>query len=297
MKVATHDGIFHADEVFAISAIGMVHKYDLIRTRNLKELDEATILIDIGGVYDPAKGRFDHHQKGGAGTRDNGVPYASFGVVWRSFGPEVCALALSDAPYMGYEEVVFRVDESLVQGVDARDNGVLPHSEGVRHLTVSDLISNHNPVWFEDQSSREDRFFDAVETAQKILVTEIRRQAGFILAEEMVFSMTTSQRGAKVIILDRYVPWQDVIRTTEPQALFVCFPNLNGGWNIQAVPTGRGFEVRKSFPVSWRGKSPSELSELTACPGATFCHNGGFIMVVKNREEALYVAELAIREE
>lgn len=34
----------------------------LIRTRDPKELGECDIVVDVGGEYDPAAHRYDHHQ-------------------------------------------------------------------------------------------------------------------------------------------------------------------------------------------------------------------------------------------
>ena len=58
----------------------------------------------MGGRSDPATGDFDHHQKGGAGERENGIRYASFGLVWREHGE---ALA-------GGAEAAAAIDERLV---------------------------------------------------------------------------------------------------------------------------------------------------------------------------------------
>ena len=37
---------------------------EIVRSRDPKVLDECDIVIDVGGVYDPAAHRYDHHQKG-----------------------------------------------------------------------------------------------------------------------------------------------------------------------------------------------------------------------------------------
>lgn len=37
---------------------------DLTRTRDPAVLDTCSIVVDVGGVYDEAKQRFDHHQRG-----------------------------------------------------------------------------------------------------------------------------------------------------------------------------------------------------------------------------------------
>ena len=47
------------------------------------DLPDGTIVLDIGG------GKYDHHQRGGNGARENGVPYASCGLIWREFGKEL----------------------------------------------------------------------------------------------------------------------------------------------------------------------------------------------------------------
>ena len=114
MQVATHPGNFHADDVFAIAVLQLVHgELDVVRTRDAEAQAAADLRVDVGGRHDPATGDFDHHQKGGAGERANGIRYASFGLVWREHGP---ALA-------GSREAAEAIDERLVQGVDANDTG------------------------------------------------------------------------------------------------------------------------------------------------------------------------------
>ncbi len=58
----------------------------MIRTRDLEVINKADIVIDVGGEYNADTGRFDHHQRGGAGERENGIPYSSFGLIWQKYG-------------------------------------------------------------------------------------------------------------------------------------------------------------------------------------------------------------------
>ena len=89
--IVTHSGNFHADDVFSIAALKNIFPtFTLIRTRNLDVIAKADLVIDVGGEYDPEAGRFDHHQRGGAGARDNGIPYSSFGLIWKKYGLELC---------------------------------------------------------------------------------------------------------------------------------------------------------------------------------------------------------------
>lgn len=109
----THSGVFHADEVLGTvileKALG-----DLLvaRVAAIPSMTRENVI-----VYDIGHERFDHHQPGGNGCRDNGVDYASAGLLWKTFGPIV--VKNSRDP-----EFLWRhVDECLIQGVDAADNG------------------------------------------------------------------------------------------------------------------------------------------------------------------------------
>jgi uncharacterized UPF0160 family protein len=95
IRIVTHDGNFHADDVFACATLSLWAKkqgYDCVitRTREAHIVAKADIVVDVGMEYDPQRGRFDHHQRGGAGTHENGVPYASFGLVWKHYASFIC---------------------------------------------------------------------------------------------------------------------------------------------------------------------------------------------------------------
>ena len=37
-------------------------EHQLIRTRETELINQADIVLDVGGIYNPSIGRFDHHQ-------------------------------------------------------------------------------------------------------------------------------------------------------------------------------------------------------------------------------------------
>ena len=41
-----------------------------------------------GVVFDIGRGQYDHHQKNSR-IRENGVPYAAFGLLWEALGEEI----------------------------------------------------------------------------------------------------------------------------------------------------------------------------------------------------------------
>ncbi len=86
-NVVTHGGTFHADEVMATVILSKIFgDITVLRTFKVPEnLKENVIVYDIGF------GEFDHHQRGGNGTRENGVPYAAVGLIWKRFGRKIVA--------------------------------------------------------------------------------------------------------------------------------------------------------------------------------------------------------------
>src|SRR3989344_1599620 len=125
--IITHSGNFHADDVLAVAALDILvgGDYILIRTRDPEVVKTGDYVVDVGGEYDPARNRFDHHQEGGAGLRDNDIPYSSLGLVWETYGEKIC----------GSSGAARIVDGRLCVPIDAADNGV----ETV-HLAREDIV-------------------------------------------------------------------------------------------------------------------------------------------------------------
>ena len=280
MRVATHPGNFHADDVFAIAALELVHgELEIVRTRDPEAQAAADLRVDVGGSHDPETGDFDHHQKGGAGERENGIRYASFGLVWREHGE---ALA-------GSEEAAAAIDERLVCGVDANDVGqtlVEALVGDVRPMSVSGVIAALNPAWDEALSAAEEdeRFAQAVALARGMLEREIAGAAAFDRARGLVADAIRRAPDPRVIELDSNMPWRETVITSAPEALYVVYPKSDG-WGSQAVPREVGsFENRLSFPAEWRGRSGAELAAATGVEDAIFCHGAGFYASAGSRE-------------
>ncbi len=293
MRVATHSGSFHADDVFAIAVLILLPSgegVEVVRSRDPEVLAAADVRVDVGQRNDPATGDFDHHQKGGAGERANGIRYASFGLVWREHGAAICG---------GDEEVARRIDEVLVQGVDANDTGqsiVEPVYEGVAPFTVSHAIAALNPNWDEDASAAEkDAAFDrAVALARGILEREIASARAQVRAAGLVRDAIRRAEDPRVVELDRGMPWHRELIPTAPEALYVVYPREDD-WGLQAVPRQLGeFANRKDLPAAWAGLSNDELAAVTGVPDARFCHIGRFMAVAGSREGALALARQAL---
>ena len=94
INLFTHGGIFHADEVFASVVLCSVFEKNYSEIKRVfcvpDDISDSDIVYDIGG------GKFDHHQREGNGVRDNGIPYASAGLIWKRYGEYFLILQAAD---------------------------------------------------------------------------------------------------------------------------------------------------------------------------------------------------------
>lgn len=272
--VATHNGDFHADEVVAISVL---RKYNsdltVRRTRDPSVYSKADIRVDVGMRYDPSTHDFDHHQKGGAGKRDNGVPYASAGLIWKHFGYLFCDPESSNI-----------VDETFIQPVDAIDTG---YQHPVRAIYSFDsAIKSFNSKIFD-----RDAFEAAINFSLTILNNEISHAHEQVSDNMTLRSMNTN--GLPYLVLNEEISWQPVV-VNETEKLYVVYPSGDGKYRLKCVPTEvGGFNPRKPLPEAWTGRSQSELERMTGIRGFEFCHDQRFVASFDTLEGAVEAAKIA----
>lgn len=284
--VVTHSGNFHADDVFSVAALKSVFPtFTLIRTRDKEVIAKADVVIDVGGEHDAATDRFDHHQRGGAGERDNGVPYSSFGLIWQKYGLAICD---------DNQELANAIDAGLVSTIDAIDCG---HVKGVvEGISLSQTISMFNPTW-QEEGDFDAGFNEAVDFAARVLARAIAAASGGLNAKAIVAEAIKNAQDPRVIVLEKYTPWKKTVHALSEQALYMVYPSQSGQWMIQTVPVEPGsFEDRKSLPKPWAGLSDAELQAETGIEDAMFCHNGLFIAGTTSFESTMKMAALALQE-
>lgn len=288
-KIITHSGNFHTDEVFACAVLSILHDgaVEIARSREKEVWATGDYVVDVGGEYDVTRGRFDHHQEGGAGTRPNGIPYSSFGLVWKEFGEKIS----------GSSYVARIIDERIVQPVDAGDNGF--ETFGVRGevapYILQDAISAFRPGWNESRTEDEG-FFEAVPFAEKILAREIMRAKTEEEGKKHAEEAYVKAEDKRIIILEDHYPWYEALGT-KPEPLFVVKPDRGnmGKWKIEAVRSDvHSFKNRKNLPNAWAGKMGDELARISGVSDALFCHNKLFVAVAGSKEGALKLAQIAV---
>lgn len=286
--VLTHGGVFHADEVLATVILSKVlEDITVLRTFKVPEgLSDDVIVYDIGF------GRFDHHQKGGNGARENGVPYASVGLIWKEYGHQIVENTAN--PELVWE----LIDRDLIQGVDATDNGAMPKPESeLSNMSFSNIISGFNPTWDSNEDSDE-AFIKAVEFAETVFENTLKNATAKAKAQKIVEEAIEKSQ-EHIMVLEQFVPWQEFVFSSEnakaSEVQFVVFPSNRGGYNWQCVPDMLGgFGQRKTVPSEWRGLSGENLQKVTGVPTANFCHAAGFLGSAETFEDAYALAKLAV---
>ena len=263
MRVATHPGNFHADDVFAVAVLGLVHgALESSARATRRRWPRADVRVDIGGRSDPATGDFDHHQRGGAGERPNGIRYASFGLVWRGVRRAAGRRARSRggdrrAPRPGRRRQRHRPEHL--------DRALRRHPPDDRQRRDR----GDEPAWDEELTAAEEdeRFAEAVALATGILERELRGARAYRRALDLVRAAIERAADPRLVELDRKPPWHETVVTTAPEALYVVYPKSDG-WGMQAVPKALGeFENRKDLPEAWAGHADAELAADHRRPG------------------------------
>src|SRR3989344_2612273 len=289
--IVTHDGGFHTDDAFAVAAL-LLHldgNAVVVRSRDPKIIESGDFVVDVGAVYDAERNRFDHHQCGGAGMRENKIPYAAFGLVWKKFG----------AAISGSAEIASRVDVKLVQPIDAADNGVqLGNYESAPSFpyVIQNAVFAFEPTWNEKDISLDTQFGKAMEFARTILQREIAHARDAVLGEERVRAVYDTATDKRIIVLDAKYEWSDILgEKAEP--LFVVTPDRvpSGNWRAHAVRVNaNSFVSRLSFPKEWAGLRDGELARASGVPDAVFCLNKLFTVAAKSKEGAISLARKAL---
>ena len=260
----THGGKFHADDVFS-AALLRIFRPDIQFKRVMKLPENFE-----GLAFDVGWGKYDHHQSDAA-VRENGVPYAAFGLLWKDLGPEL----------LGEEAENF--DKHFIQALDLEDNTGCGHP-------LAEAIRAFNPCWDSNEDPQEN-FLKAVDVAYAILTRKIEEVNGIRRAGTLVKQAVENIQDG-IVILDRYAPWKSFVVAC-PQAQFVVSPSLRGGFSAQGVPVSREDNtLRLPFPESWAGKDASELQKISGIKTLRFCHNNRFLISADTLEDAIAACRL-----
>uniref|UniRef100_H2YVQ9 Uncharacterized protein n=1 Tax=Ciona savignyi TaxID=51511 RepID=H2YVQ9_CIOSA len=164
VKIGTHNGTFHCDEVLACYLLKLLPRYkdaEVVRTRDMDIIEKCDVVVDVGGIHDHERCRYDHHQRTFTHTMNSLRPektwttkLSSAGLVYCHYGEEILAAVMGEK---GKDEktvsiIYDKVYEKFIQEIDAIDNGVNQFDGEPRYhisTNISSRVSRLNPSWNE----------------------------------------------------------------------------------------------------------------------------------------------------
>ena len=276
--LVTHSGRFHADEVFAISMVLMVEERQITRSRDEEVIKQASIVLDVGTEYNPETLRFDHHQNSFTEERENGIPFATAGLIWRHYAKRIFEVKGLKGDY----EIGFAtqwVDDKLIADIDAVDNGMYLDDP---RPSVSQVIAMMNES-SDEPEKQEVAFTKAIGFTTEILNNFIKaaiKEAEVVV--ELEEYAKTVENG--ILVLDKNLPFKDFI-TSHPEIKRVVYPRTKEQFGVYC----NGQE--NHLPQRFRGLRDIELNEVTGLTDTIFCHKSGFMSVSLSLESALFMAK------
>lgn len=260
-KIGTHNGTFHCDEVLACFMLKQLPEYkhaDIIRTRNPEELSKCNIVVDVGGVYDADKHRYDHHQRSFTGcmkmlspSKPWVIKLSSAGLVYLHFGQRVISQILKTKTDDDVTTKIYdKVYENFIQEIDAIDNGISQCDEEPRYSITTNLssrVSRLNPRWNDPNPDSEKQF----QKAMNLVGAEFLGRVCFYrdswlparsLVKEAICKRKEVDSSGEIVELEGGgFPWKEHLFELEKDLdievpiKFVIYTDQNNKWRVQVT--------------------------------------------------------------
>ena len=255
INIVTHAGIFHADEVTAIALLSIVSdEINVVRTNEITDdmrNDPNTLVLDIGGVYDPDMGMFDHHH--------NSDSLATNILILNYIKSDLCnMLDIVDIQ----SQFIYNLKNDFMYGVSYIDTGIILVSELPKVGIYSSIISGFNAF--------NNGFNTALDYAKLTLKSVMETAKAKAYGKQKWDTLVTKKD--KVAIYD----FSDIIVGWNEHAIIdnifmLITPNTRGGYQVMSRNT-------KEL------KLPKDINQ-------TFLHNSNFMCVFPTKKLATDYAD------
>jgi uncharacterized UPF0160 family protein len=245
--IATHNKIFHADEVTAIALLKIFTDDDI----EIQRVDHDTtnfakydMVLDIGKKFDGVK-YFDHHQyKGGK---------SSAGLIWE---------------YLGFEDQYPKISK-LIKIIDENDVGISKAKE----FEYSSLIKCFNTKNISTLE-QDEAFRRAIEFAITVFNSLADAQDDIYEAKSIVANSFSFDNNQKIMELSKFTPhWTTYINgTTTPHIKAVV-------WEDEQE---KNFKVK--IPSKRLGSFELVTKPFSADDSMEFVHSAGYFAIAKDEE-------------
>lgn len=285
MKIVTHAGTFHTDEVFAIALLKkfVSSNIEIIRTRNNEILEEAkrdksVYVIDVGREYNEEFRNFDHHQRDFNIKWNNEIGLlSSCGLVWKY---------IKKKGYLKkYQPQALKIiEQTLIQKIDMHDNAT-------QFWTLSNMIKVCN----REDNKMED-FMKAVDVAFIFLENSFYHANN---SEDFMeqFEIDLINYDKKGVFFSSLSSNSSILNklSKETNALIIIYEQKGeegSRWYTKAITKIKINDNNLSekysalSPINWRGLSEDDLKRVSGLKGAVFAHKMGHLCVSRNRKTA-----------
>jgi uncharacterized UPF0160 family protein len=244
--VATHDGSFHVDEAMACGLLRHTELFascGVVRSRVPAQHVLCCAVVDVGGVYDPSRHLYDHHQldfqeRMNTGTHQYATRMSSAGLIYKHFGKQIlsqyadaclAAGAISQRPTSSDLELLYdRVYKGFVEHIDGVDNGVEEYcaSSSVGSGGDKEVALTRNYILSSSISTRVGRLFPRWTEGS----TRADEDAAFVKAVSMC---TVEFFEAVDFYLCSWLPGRQIV-----QAAFHSANTIHPSEQIMVLPKG-----------------------------------------------------------
>lgn len=311
MKVVTHDGCFHTDEVLACVLLDILFdNIELVRTRDeeiLQSNEEGMMIVDVGGRYDGVK-YFDHHQFPDENnytvkwSDEHKIPLSSAGMVWKAYGKKVINKVFHTHSLNEYDldDIHNKMYNSFFLEIDANDNGISQYSSefsgkkryGI-HTTLVGTIGRFNGKNVYNHELQYDLFQEAMSFAEQMFLVHlesyVRSQSTIRFGTERMKYYFNIRKDKHILVVNEDVTgWRSILKKMdkEEEIYFIIYPK-DDKWGVRTIPKS-GFDARKDLATE-------DILEREIGNDLVFAHKKKFMCTCKTRESAIKVAEVSMK--
>lgn len=324
--IATHDGSFHADETLACAIISYIYeRSEVIRSRDPHVLETADIIIDVSGINDDK--HFDHHSNAFNHSRDNGINYATAGLMWLKFGDEYLRKIAQEYFTLDQRNEISqkildsakeRIDREIMYAVDLNDNGQLNSylkeqvditNEGEQRVMdelnefyryspdIPYLVAMQN-LPNVSGAEQDKNFMNTVKILKSLL---INAAINALSTEIGIAKVLSVYNGGPILIMHEKLPWTQAVLANFDKfsnCMLAVYPDRKRGWRVQSLPysLSERFRNKLTAPKAWRGLDFEALDEVTGLTGTIFVHRAGFTGGALDFDTNLKMAHLWLQE-
>lgn len=279
-KIITHDGTFHADEVFSVALIKRFvdSNVSVVRTRDREIIneslnDKSVFVLDVGRGFSENFCNFDHHQQDFNLTwkNDSSVPFSTCGLIWFYIKKKGYLKKYS-------EEFLDLIQERLIKKIDLHDNKL-------RNFHISNVVSSYNRSGY-------DNFDKAVDFACEQLDNLFYHIKDEFDKYELYKKDSEKHDGGNVFISSFPIKHSSIIKNMIEKygVNIVCYPH-DDRWYAKAIGNDNNGVNKVLAPLAWRGVSEEDLARSSGLKGAIFVHKSGFLCVAKNKKTVVEMAK------